>query len=108
MGVRVVLDQLCDRVHFCCVTLRRDLMHWYVAKAYIGDLPLLERGQDDRARIMSGAGESPQDAIEDMGIDADTIDQFTDIARTLKAKFWIEVIDTFKYERIIYLPEEES
>jgi len=71
-------------------------------------MPALVMGADGRPYAMSGHGESHEDAISDLGLDADNLDHFSDLAAMRGVELKIVVIDQFRYEKVLYTPEKEK
>jgi len=82
--------------------------HWYVARLFFGTMPALVMGADGKPYPISGHGESHEDAIDDLGLDADNLDHFKELARVRGVELKIIVTDQFRYEKYLYTPEQEG
>jgi hypothetical protein len=80
--------------------------HWYVAKLFFGTTPAFVMGADGKPYTMSGQGESHEDAITDLGLDADNLDHFRELAALQGVELKIVVVDQFRYEKVLYIPGE--
>jgi hypothetical protein len=83
--------------------------HWYIATLYIGKCPVKVYSNHSRSFVpFTGSGESHEDAIEDMNIDAETFNYWCHLAEKNQCSLRIVVKDAFKYEKILYKPAEDS
>jgi len=81
------------------------MTHWYVAHLFLGETQMLVSNDKKKVYPISGHGESHEDAIEDMGLTAENLDSFKDLAASNSLELKIVVTDMFKYERVLYKPE---
>lgn len=85
----------------------RGTSHWYVARIYFGEFPIqVWHGGKANPIDLTGAGESPEDAMEDLGVDYDTLEAWKAAAKRRGAQLRIVVVDQFTYEKVLWKPQE--